>query len=1174
MNAAELKEELKKIEAAIAVANVYGTPVADVILKKKEEIEALLASMVDEDEYVFSTMKANAKFMTPEKEQCVRNMVGELLREDDEAKQPCLLLGKVQCGKTDTFENIIGLCFDRGIDVCVVLTKGTNTLAKQTYERMRRDFAPFKDNGELGQKVIVHIFDILDIYQKGLTQHHINNPQNKTIIVCKKEATNMQHLLTLFDKKSSDLLGKRVLIVDDEADFASRAYHRKEGQLELLKISEYLDVFIRMVGYCRVLQVTATPYSLFLQPDGSVQLRDGRWATSWLPRHTELVPVHDKYIGGQQYYIDSKDPDSMYSCLFQPVGEKCLHILGNKNAHYIRKGIHSDNIGGLTRCIVGYLFGAAIRTIQEGRRGRKYRSSCLIHVEIDKKNHKWQEDLIRSIVEDVRRIFLDGNTDMHLVEIENEVMASMQESNRLGRLQGLIAVDMPAKEEVLAEVTRILQNRDFLVSVVNSSQPVAKMLDEGGQLKLEQTVNFFIGGNILDRGITIGNMLGFFYGRDPKKFQMDTVLQHARMYGARSKEDMAVTRFYTSKQIYSVLEKINSVDDMLREHIAKNPNVRKDSFVAYIIGYDKTIKPSSNAKILPANTQVVKPFKRFLPIGFQTLPKTKLKPCTKKIDSMIESLPEYREDGFFLMDYKDAFEIVKAIRDTYVYDEKWDNMEYEWDITEMMTPMNAVTFDSDGKLWCLHRTDRDMSRIRQNGKFSDIPYSGNEDLDPAHEIATDRPVLMLFRENGDVQQGWMGEAFYWPVLVMPANTRTSIFTVNGKKNFKTSLADHIRLDCEATLPKEHLNLTLGREIFFFFLYHKNDKDYLHEHREIRPITASLYLEKDKNGSYILADGVVSGKDYTIHSITDDGRFPYKLKDVRYILFRTSRDGNASKMVVEIDQDCPYIFNSHKITDNDFVYDKYGDATNEADESQREWELVFNIAKVVEWKMTETDEELYQEYVRNVESPEEPDREDNPYSDEFLEGLEHNKAEGKGDVVAKSETVLEAKPMAEPVTEPKAKSEGKGDAEGQGKAEGVSKAEPKPKPEAKPEPASKPKKAPKPRKADDKSSDKTVFVPKGLSVTLYDGRVISEKKAIDTFIKALQEAGLSRIAAAKIQLFWIMQHFLVIFFKSFLVPTVSASSMPQGRQTASHSIGRTISCLVSRCVPVRRLPSQA
>src|SRR4051812_18183998 len=49
---------------------------------------------------------------------------------------------------------------------------------------------------------------------------------------------------------------------------------------------------------------------------------------------------------------------------------------------------------------------------------------------------------------------------------------------------------------------------------------------------------------IFDRGITIPNMIAFYYGRNPKTMQADTVLQHSRMYGARDRRDLAVTRFH------------------------------------------------------------------------------------------------------------------------------------------------------------------------------------------------------------------------------------------------------------------------------------------------------------------------------------------------------------------------------------------------------------------------------------------------------------------------------------------------------------------------------------------------------------------------------------------------------------------------------------------------------
>jgi hypothetical protein len=45
----------------------------------------------------------------------------------------------------------------------------------------------------------------------------------------------------------------------------------------------------------------------------------------------------------------------------------------------------------------------------------------------------------------------------------------------------------------------------------------------------------------------------------------------------------------------------------------------------------------------------------------------------------------------------------------------------------------------------------------------------------ARQFAIDMPMLMLIRQNGQVDEGWNGTPFYWPVIVAQQNTRTAIF---------------------------------------------------------------------------------------------------------------------------------------------------------------------------------------------------------------------------------------------------------------------------------------------------------------------------------------------------------------------------------------------------------------
>ena len=217
----------------------------------EEEERLKRESSISDDEYIFSTMAAHNKFMTPEKEKVVREMADQLMMDGEKATQPCLLLGKVQCGKTDTFESIIGLCFDKGIDIAVVMTKGTNTLTNQTIQRLENDFRFFKDQRINGQRVIVSIYDILDLYHRGgLTDYQINNPANKFIIVVKKEKTNLEDLNELFEL-SEEMRKKKVLVCDDEADFASRNYYVRKGRADLCAIADLIEKFIKQPHYCR-----------------------------------------------------------------------------------------------------------------------------------------------------------------------------------------------------------------------------------------------------------------------------------------------------------------------------------------------------------------------------------------------------------------------------------------------------------------------------------------------------------------------------------------------------------------------------------------------------------------------------------------------------------------------------------------------------------------------------------------------------------------------------------------------------------------------------------------------------------------------------------------------------------------------------------------------------------
>jgi len=973
---------LEDYQAFEAQLRSFGQEPNAEMLAEKSRLEA--AQNLNGEEYIFGTMKVHNQFMTPEKEKVVREMTDQLMKEGDRATQPCLLLGKVQCGKTDTFENIIALCFDKGIEISIVMTKGTNMLTNQTIERFKRDFRHFKDNDTYGQRVIIKVYDIMDLYRRGgLSDYEMTDPARKFIIVCKKEDTNLRYLNELFEN-NEQMREKKVLICDDEADFASHAYLRRKGELKLLAIAELIEQLRKQPRYCRYMQITATPYSLYLHPDGTVQLRGGEEALAWLPRYTGLVPIHDKYVGGHQYYIESQEgemdadgnfhPANMYGCLYQPVDILCINILSAHNEFYLQSKAHSNNLDSLNYAVVSYLFATAVRVIQEKKKnanGIKYKSSCLIHCEVNKIKHRWQEELITEIIGDVKQAILEkGNTDLHILDLESDAYGSLKLSNELGNQQHLINVQFPSFGEVEAEVKRILEYNDYVIKVVNSEEHVAEMLNDKGQLKLEQALNFFIGGSILDRGITIDNMLCFFYGRDPKKFQMDTVLQHARMYGARDKEDMACTRFFTTEEIYDVLKTINNIDSIMYDYLKAHLNsVQSNDFTSMVIGYDRRINPSAQNKYLPANTKVLKPGLRTYPVGMQTLEPTENEVVTQKIEEIVKRAKKENkpnDDGFFLMHYNDVVEILSLIRDSYTYSEEYNNVGWEWDINDMVTPLEHLTYDTDGMVLVAVRDNRNMSRERENiydkrGRFIDAPEAGGEiNTDRAHAI--DRPVLVLLKQNGLIDLGWRGTAFFWPVLTMPENMQAGIFTINGNRKFR-KVKKQVKLENLDNYPKDEVvSLTIQKDLFFDILLGRRKINW----RDIKPTTVNTFLEKDLMGNLILVEGTDPNKHYDLTSVNDHV-FPFEIRRYKYVHYRTSMDFSGSQAIVKLNEDDPYEMDCQPFEQQDIVYSEFNEGSDVSDWSAGNWSIGLHLDEVLEQKLTTEDQEalnLYQVELTN------------------------------------------------------------------------------------------------------------------------------------------------------------------------------------------------------------------
>jgi len=655
---------------------------------------------------------------------------------------------------------VIASAFDKGYDVAVILTKGTVSLAKQTLNRVQKDFAPF-----LADDVdSVHLFDIMALPQ--LTPYELGH---KLIIVVKKEDDNLRRLLKAFDDFPA-LREKKVLIIDDEADFASLTFRRKEGIVTVGVIAGQIDHLRKVVRASSFLQVTATPYSLYLQPEEAAVRNGNPLFLPKRPAFTEILPTHPDYVGGDYYFEKSSDPDSTAFYFYEdvPLPERDALKLEDRRRLKIVDILNEKNVAILRLAIVNFVMGAAIRRIHQQKSGqptRKY--SFLFHTEQARKSHDWQERVVTAIRDQLVEAAQKNNPRLDLVLRESY--------DDLKRSMTLGGETMPDFATCATAVRQALTDGFLMITKVNSDKDVAELLDDKGQLKLRTPMNIYIGGQILDRGITIANLIGFYYGRNPQKFQQDTVLQHSRMYGARPKEDLSVTRFYAPRHIYQVMQRIHEFDSALRDAFLSGAHERG----VYFIRRDITdrLMPCSPNKLMFSKLTSVRPGRRLLPIGFQTVAMSVGKKNLDQLDQRIRALVG-NLDGNGLIPLDTAVKLLELAYENLVFDE-----EHEDDRRAHVAALEHLSKQAKDpsykdQVFLIAASDRDVARMRAEGRFSNAPDT-KQQADFAYDKATSVPVLMMMRQNGTEAKGWRELPFWWPVIVVPRDAVTSVFAAEA-----------------------------------------------------------------------------------------------------------------------------------------------------------------------------------------------------------------------------------------------------------------------------------------------------------------------------------------------------------------------------------------------------------
>lgn len=625
-----------------------------------------------------------------------------------------LLYGRVQSGKTVAMITFAAAAIDNGFKVIVVLTSDNVKLVSQTAERFAAlDGALIRNsnNAEQWEGDAEHIKD--HIAQCGV------------VFICTK---NQQRLTALVDFLASVGAGDYpALVLDDEADQATldtTVAARKAGRKPQTERSVIHEITVnsatghsirQTLRHHVFVQVTATPYALLLQ-NVDTELR---------PSFTHLIEPGVGYTGGEAFF-DAR---------FVEQGVPPLFFVPEEESSQFEKQKLDHPPVGLQNAIAFFLVASGAQAILDAA-AKASSQNFLCHTSQKTSEHLKLADLIRS----------------HLTKISAELKAGGH-SETMMRLQAgydELAKTLPNRPPLEAIIERIkarLPRRE--VPVVNSMN---------GGVEFGRELNFIVGGNILGRGLTIENLLVTYYLRRARISQMDTVLQHARMYGYR-KSLMPYTRVFLPEDLAARFHFIHTAETNLRRQLSQEGALSRITVETMA-----SLRATRLNVLDTSNLAAYEPGQHIYPGAPALDPKSLAR--TKDIEKALkEELGDDLQSGKFEPVEPDVFiRLLHLMPYPEEYAENWDPVMFEKVLNRVRNHWK--------KGYIFYRT---MNRGKRSKVFATGAFAGDE---LALARSQPGPVLACFRDDGTHLAG--GRQFFYPSFVFPSKMPTQVYNLSSE----------------------------------------------------------------------------------------------------------------------------------------------------------------------------------------------------------------------------------------------------------------------------------------------------------------------------------------------------------------------------------------------------------
>lgn len=471
-------------------------------------------------------------------------------REDFEGKrQPIrgLVMGDVQSGKTATYSGLICKAADAGYKVVILLAGITESLRRQTQERIDEGVVGItsRKNNEDPCRVGVGL-DNKELRVTSFTTQYsdyighkdniitsLKSHSSLVLFVIKKNVSVLSSLYTWLKNnnhdKSTGYIDVPLLLIDDEADNAS--LNTNKDELNPTKINSKIRNICNLFKNASYVGFTATPFAnVFINPKSVDAMKR---ADLFPENFIYVLPTPSTYIGADKIFyedgkyhtnikhiVDINEPD--YSSE-EYKEQKRNNMVGlNEGYFYYR---HSKEWDGkfpssLTDAIYCFFIANIIRDLRgNSSRPRSMLINMSRYVKVQNVIKSHVELIYNEFINCVRTDFKGDNADTNLPLYKRlrELWKKYYYSSTTEMFDSRIL----NKENILNAV------KDIKVVVVNGSKGGDKLdYQKNPSLRI-----IAVGGIALSRGLTLEGLVTSYFYRNTATF--DVLMQMGRWFGYR-----------------------------------------------------------------------------------------------------------------------------------------------------------------------------------------------------------------------------------------------------------------------------------------------------------------------------------------------------------------------------------------------------------------------------------------------------------------------------------------------------------------------------------------------------------------------------------------------------------------------------------------------------------------